>query len=144
MMPHSALPPLLSKGVQFSCTDCGACCSGAPGRVRVNRKELKAIAEHQEISVEDLQNRFARQEEGEWLLREHANGDCVFFLEGRCAIHAVKPTQCRLYPFWFKNVRSEDAWKKTCNECPGIGQGEWVSPDDILRQVEEDLDSRAL
>lgn len=96
------------------------------------------------MTVEELASGYARREEGEWLLREHANGDCVFFREGRCSIHAVKPTQCRLYPFWFKNVRSEDAWHKTCEECPGIGQGKWVSPEEILRQVEEDLESRQM
>jgi Fe-S-cluster containining protein len=63
----------------------------------------------------------------------------VFFRKGRCAIHPVKPTQCRLYPFWFKNVRSREAWEKTVAECPGIGQGPLVTPVDILRQVSEDL-----
>jgi Fe-S-cluster containining protein len=82
-------------------------------------------------------------EEGERLLTEQPNGDCIFFVEGRCSIHAVKPTQCRLYPFWFRNVRSEQAWQRTCRECPGIGEGEWVSPEEIERQVAEDLESGA-
>ena len=94
--------------------------------------------------MEELTSGYARREEDQWLLREHGSGDCVFFVDGKCSIHAVKPTQCRLYPFWFTNVRSEDAWNKTCEECPGIGQGAWVSPEEILRQVEEDLESRSL
>jgi Fe-S-cluster containining protein len=66
----------------------------------------------------------------------------VFFIDNRCSIHPVKPTQCRLYPFWFGNVRSKNSWDKTCAECPGIGEGPVVKPEDILRQVQEDLASR--
>lgn len=101
-----------------------------------------AIAEHLQLPAEEFTSCYAREVEGQWLLKEHENGDCVFFIEGRCSIHSVKPTQCRLYPFWFQNVRSEDAWAKTCADCPGIGQGDWVSPEKILRQVTEDLNDR--
>lgn len=69
------------------------------------------------------------------------NGDCVFFESNRCQIHPVKPKQCRLYPFWFKNVRSEQVWRSTGAECPGIGQGEWVFAREIARSVREDPES---
>jgi hypothetical protein len=36
-------------------------------------------------------------------------------------------------------VRSREAWEKTLAECPGIGQGDWIAPEDILRHIGEDL-----
>jgi Fe-S-cluster containining protein len=138
---HS-LPVVLRNGVRFRCTDCGACCTGAPGRVRVSESEIQALAAAKEQDVEDFRKTWLRKEAGEWLVREQPNGDCVLFEDGRCSVHEVKPTQCRLYPFWFRNVRSESAWERTCHDCPGIGEGDWISPEEILQQVQEDLDSR--
>lgn len=137
----NSLPQSLKNGVRFRCTDCGACCTGSPGRVRVSEDELKAISEHRKEPLQDLIALQTREIDGVRYLREHDNGDCVFFVDGRCSIHPVKPTQCRLYPFWFQNVRNEEAWQKTCQECPGIGEGDLVSPEEIIRQVTEDIES---
>jgi Fe-S-cluster containining protein len=140
-IPMNSLHKSLKNGVRFRCTDCGACCTGAPGRVRISEEELEAVSEFRNESLSALRNRVTYEQQGTLLLKERDNGDCVFFEDGRCSIHPVKPTQCRLYPFWFQNVRNEEAWRKTCAECPGIGQGDWISPDEIIRQVTEDLDS---
>jgi len=35
-------------GLRFKCTECGACCTGAPGYVWISEKEIKAVAHHQE------------------------------------------------------------------------------------------------
>lgn len=137
----NSLPESLRNGVRFQCTDCGACCTGAPGRVRVSEEELVAISEFRNEPLEELRGTKTREVEGQTLLWEQENGDCVFFLEGRCSIHPVKPTQCRLYPFWFQKVRNEAAWAKTCAECPGIGQGPLVSPEQIQEAVWEDIES---
>lgn len=136
-----ALPDYLG-GVRFECTQCGACCTGAPGRVQVSRAEVDRI-------VEFLGEK-ARNEGTDWVyssgvelrLRERDNGDCVFYKENRCAIHEVKPGQCRRYPFWFRNVRSEAAWARTCAECPGIGEGPVVNAEEILGRIEEDLQEK--
>ena len=137
----NSLPESLRNGVRFQCTDCGACCTGAPGRVRVSEAELEAISEFRNQPLEELRSSMFREVEGELRVQERDNGDCVFFVEGRCSIHPVKPTQCRLYPFWFQNVRNEAAWSRTCAECPGIGEGPLVPVEEILQAVEEDLES---
>jgi len=135
-----SLPDGLRDGVRFRCTECGACCTGAPGRVRVSEAELAVLAAFRNQPLAALKATCARRMEGEWLLVENpGNGDCVFFKDNRCAVHPVKPTQCRLYPFWFRNVRSDAAWARTCAECPGIGQGDWIAPEEIIRRVREDL-----
>jgi Fe-S-cluster containining protein len=134
------LPPYLREGVRFGCTHCGACCSGAPGRVRLRTGELERIAAFLGRDLVQVREELTRRDpaEGAELLREEANGDCVFFREGRCAVQPVKPAQCRLYPFWFRNVRSREAWDKTIADCPGIGQGDWIPPEEILQQIGED------
>lgn len=134
------LPEYL-KGVRFECTNCGACCTGAPGRVRVSEAEIERIAEVTGETVTDQMPSWLFRTGEEWRLRERENGDCVFFAGNRCSIHAVKPGQCRRYPFWFGNVRSEAAWAKTCAECPGIGEGPEIEPEAIFRSVGEDLDA---
>jgi Fe-S-cluster containining protein len=111
--------------------------------VRVSEEEIRAISEYRKLPEEDFRASDVREEAGELLLRERENGDCVLFENGRCSVHPVKPKQCRLYPFWFRNVRSGEAWARTCRECPGIGEGEWVSPEEILRQVHEDLEEKS-
>jgi len=137
----NSLPKSLQNGAHFRCTECGACCTGAPGRVRVSEEELQAISEYRNELLETLIASKTREKDGVRMLQERENGDCVFFEEGRCSIHPVKPTQCRLYPFWFQNVRSEEAWAKTCDACPGIGEGELISPEEIIQQVTEDIES---
>ncbi|MDF3127727.1 YkgJ family cysteine cluster protein [Kiritimatiellaeota bacterium B1221] len=138
---HSQLPSCLADGVRFSCTDCGLCCSGAPGKVRVSEEEIREISEYRNQSETDFRSSETRVVKGEVLLKEKENGDCVFFVNNRCQIHEVKPRQCRTYPFWFQNVRNDRAWQKTCKECPGIGQGKWYSPEEIVEVVMDELNS---
>ena len=38
--------PWYADGLQFTCTQCGDCCTGDPGVVWVTDEELKAIADH--------------------------------------------------------------------------------------------------
>jgi Fe-S-cluster containining protein len=38
----------------------------------------------------------------------------------------VKPTQCRLYPFWPELVENRAVWDSAAKYCPGVGKGELV------------------
>ncbi|MFG0335929.1 MAG: YkgJ family cysteine cluster protein, partial [Maioricimonas sp. JB049] len=38
--------PWYRDGLQFSCTQCGNCCTGSPGYVWVTEEEIAAIAAH--------------------------------------------------------------------------------------------------
>mgnify|MGYP003145583089 FL=1 len=42
---NSEQEPWYRDGLHFSCTQCGNCCTGAPGVVWVDESEIKAIAE---------------------------------------------------------------------------------------------------
>lgn len=112
-------------GIRFTCTQCGHCCTGSPGQVRVTPEEINAIANATRKPADEF------LKVGGTMLLEKPNGDCVFHENG-CTIYAMRPTQCRTYPFWFRNLRSEESWAKARAECPGIGEGRLYSKKEIL------------
>ena len=135
MLLRMAGRTFFSDGIQFECVDCGNCCTGAPGVVRLSGPEADALADHLGMTRADVEQQYLMPDDQGWRIREQANGDCIFF-DGRCSIHPVKPAQCRTYPFWFKNMRSMERWQHTCRECPGIGQGRLYSEAEILEILE--------
>lgn len=125
-------PVWFEHGLTFGCTGCGACCTGAPGRVLVTDDEILAISVHLGTSEENFRRNHLRVDEGGWSLLEREGGDCEFLLAGRCTLQPVKPRQCRTYPFWLGNIRSPEAWLGAAAACPGIGLGRTYSRSEIL------------
>jgi Fe-S-cluster containining protein len=123
-------------GLAFTCTRCGKCCTGEPGFVAVNDEEVRAIAEFRHQPEEEVRGLFTRVFRRGRSLREKLNGDCVFYdaKEG-CTIYAVRPRQCRTWPFWHSNVVTSEAWERTKQVCPGAGTGELISVEEITRRV---------
>ena len=114
-------------GLRFECTQCGNCCSGAPGYVWVTRQEIRQIAEHLGRDDGWLTERELRRVGFRYSLTELADGDCIF-LDRRggkttCLIHPVRPTQCRNWPFWNSNLKSRTAWDQAAENCPGMNKG---------------------
>lgn len=127
--------PWYKDGLRFKCTQCGDCCTGAPGFVWVNKQEMQALADRLGLSLDDFQKRYARKVGIRYSLKEFPNGDCVFFdsKTRKCGVYEDRPRQCRTWPFWDSNIRTEEDWRQTCEECPGSGQGPLVP----LQQIEE-------
>ncbi len=124
-------------GLQFECSQCGDCCTGAPGYVWVNREEITALAATVGLEVAEFEERYVRTVGIRKTLDEHANGDCVFF-DGKtrkCTVYEARPRQCRTWPFWESNLRSPETWKRTCEVCPGSGQGPVVPTEKVLHQL---------
>ena len=117
-------------GLRFTCTQCGDCCTGAPGYVWVNRREVRALAEFLKVSVDDFGARYLRKVGGRYSLIEKSGGDCVFFDKG-CTVYPVRPRQCRTYPFWSEVLKSRRSWEEEAEECPGIGKGKFYALSDI-------------
>ncbi len=123
-------------GLQFECTQCGDCCTGAPGYVWVNAEEIAALAKHLGLPINEFEQKFVRKIGVRKSLIEFENGDCVFF-DGKarkCTVYEARPRQCRTWPFWESNIHSPKAWKKTCQVCPGSGQGKLYSVEEVLAQ----------
>jgi Fe-S-cluster containining protein len=129
--------PWYQDGLKFTCTQCGDCCTGAPGYVWVNQQEIAALARRLDLSVEDFERKYVRQVGIRKSLVEFPNGDCVLFDNNtrKCTVYEERPRQCKTWPFWESNVRSEDAWARTCQACPGSGHGTLVPIEKILEQV---------
>jgi len=116
-------------GLAFECQNSGNCCSGAPGYVWVTKAESRAIARFLGRSDDWLDKSLLRRVGLRYSLTEHADGDCVFLERPgdgctRCAIHPVKPKQCRTWPFWDTNLKSPDRWNEAAKICPGINRGQ--------------------
>jgi Fe-S-cluster containining protein len=128
--------PWYRDGLRFRCNRCGNCCTGTVGYVWVNADELAAIAEYRHEPVPQVIGLYTRVVERGRSLREKVNGDCVFYdHEKGCTIYPVRPRQCRTWPFWDSNVSTPEAWRRTCDVCPGSGQGEMISAEEITSRL---------
>lgn len=116
-------------GLQFECTQCGKCCSGAPGFVWVDPDEIIDLARAMQMEEDEFEKKFVRQVGNRYSLIEYPDGDCIFLEpETRhCLVYAARPIQCRTWPFWDSNLESKRTWKETCRICPGAGEGKLYS-----------------
>ena len=120
---------IMKEGFSFAfdtqaCSLCnGACCRGESGYVWLSKEEIVRIADFMRISKEKFLQYFCKKVRYRYTIKEYKkNGEyfCIFFEEGRgCQIYAVRPKQCKDYPFWerYKNGNNID---EVCQECRGI------------------------
>ena len=125
-------------GVRFECQRCGACCTGAPGVIRVADQEIVDIAACLELPVQEVIDTCLFPWEDGYSIREDDDGRCRFFDDG-CRIYPVRPRQCRTFPFWVSIFRSEARWNVIRRQCPGIGKGQRYTKQRILDILERGL-----
>ena len=91
------------------------------------------MAAQVELSSEEFEDQYTRKIGARRSLKEFGNGDCVFFDHDtrKCEVYELRPRQCRTWPFWESNLKSPKAWKETCKDCPGSGQGKLYQLDEI-------------
>ena len=129
--------PWYHEGLRFECLGCGRCCRGDPGYVYVLKQEIQALAALLELPIAEFREAHVRRVGSRYSLVERANGDCVFFdrQTGRCRVYHARPRQCRTWPFWASNLRTPEAWQRTCRACPGSGRGPLVPVEQIEAQM---------
>ena len=121
--------PWYADGLRFKCTQCGNCCTGAPGYVFVTEDEIDAIADFLGRPGKGLSKKHLRQVGRAYSLTEDKNnGDCCFLkttADGKrtCGIYPVRPLQCRTWPFWDDNLESPESWEFAAEGCPGMNKG---------------------
>ncbi|MFQ5589741.1 MAG: YkgJ family cysteine cluster protein [Phycisphaerae bacterium] len=117
-----------SCGLKFACTQCGNCCSGAPGYVWASKEEIRRISVFLGRTDGWLDKEHLRRVGLWYSLTEKPGGDCIFLAHanGRaeCTIYAVRPLQCRTWPFWTQNLRSTRTWEEVSKICPGVNVGQ--------------------
>lgn len=125
--------PWFKDGLRFGCTRCGNCCTGEPGFVWVDDGEIAALAEFLGLPADEVFALHTRRGSRGRTVREKPNGDCLYFERGvGCTVYAVRPRQCRTWPFWESNIRTPEAWAETARGCPGTGVGELIPVEEIV------------
>jgi Fe-S-cluster containining protein len=127
--------PFYSEGLRFSCTRCSSCCRHDPGFVFLSRNDAEVLAKHHGLGYSSFIAAYCR-----WIpaggvemlsLKERSNYDCLFWGNDGCSVYADRPLQCRTFPFWRTVVASEDAWRATAVDCPGMNGGILYGKEDI-------------
>ena len=115
-------------GLQFTCTQCGDCCTGSAGFTWVNEDEINRLSERLGLDREAFQRKYTRSVWRDGIkqisLVEKRGGDCVFWVKGvGCSVYTDRPRQCRTWPFWRSLVATPADWSSAAQECPGMNRG---------------------
>jgi len=123
---------LKPKSIKFICLkDCSNCCSVPGGFVFLTEKEAEGAAEYLSMQYQEFIDHFTRQIDDELALMDGENEACVFLDKHSCLIYPKRPQQCRTFPFWQQNMKSEKNWEFTKKVCPGLGRGKRLSASQI-------------
>lgn len=125
--------PWYHKGLKFTCTQCGDCCSGAPGYVWVVNEEIDALAAQMQLTTDEFERLYVRRVGIRRSLKEYPDGDCILLdpQTRKCTVYEARPRQCRTWPFWDSNLRTPEDWQHACEVCPGSGKGKLHSIEHI-------------
>lgn len=135
-----ASDPWYRNGLRFTCTRCGNCCTGEPGSVRIDETEAAALAARLGLDLADFHERCTRRlDDGATSLIEEPGGACIFWsaIEG-CTVYALRPKQCRTWPFWRANLASPAHWAAAARACPGMNAGALHDATSIAAQAAND------
>jgi len=123
--------------LRFECQrGCTACCE-QKGFVYLTEPDLTRIAGFLGMSAEAFERKYVYRTAHLLRLRVPAESRCSFLREGGCGIHPVKPTQCRIFPFWPELAEDKREWRKTARYCPGIGKGPLIQIEAVRQQAKE-------
>lgn len=99
--------PNAAPRIRYDCSKCPGYCCSYP-RIEVKDKDLKRLAKHFGLPVEEAERKFTRRykddESDERILGHHKDEIygtiCRFFdrTERRCTVYAARPDVCRQYP----------------------------------------------
>ena len=112
--------------LRFACrSGCISCCE-QKGYVYLTEDDVKRAAAFLGLRAKAFEARFVYRTKNFLRLRKPKGSQCHFLGEDGCSIHTVKPTQCRVFPFWPELVEDRKEWKRTAKYCPGIGTGRLI------------------
>ena len=119
-----------ARGIHFECTGCGDCCKLGGGFVYPTLEDVGFAAKHLDLSITKFTETYMDLHGGQYVFKNDGD-NCIFYGENGCTIYEARPTQCRTFPFWKANLKSQYRWKIIEGECEGIGQGRLFSIDEI-------------
>ena len=109
-------------------------------------EDAQIMADYHNMSVEDWLEKDCHQTiDGRYILNsDPITQICIYLDENKkCTVYEARPAQCRSYPFWSENVRSDRSWKRTVSECPGLEADEAIIIDGntIRMKILDDRDA---
>lgn len=99
-----AVPAAKAKRALYDCEKCPAYCCSVYERVAVGDKDLKRLAKHFNLSLEEAERQFTKKWEDERILKRKADpvlGSACRYLDLKtrgCTIYEARPDTCRDYP----------------------------------------------
>lgn len=112
-------------GLKFKCTQCGKCCTGTPGYVWIEEKEVAEMAQLLHLSIKEFKCKYTRFAHGRLaLLEKKVSYDCIFLKDKACQVYGARPQQCRKFPWWPMNLSSRKSWEEAGKACEGINHSE--------------------
>lgn len=116
----------MAQALRFQCQPgCTECCTQR-GFVWLTEEDLVRVAKFLDMTPRAFERKYIYRTSKRIRLRVPREVHCHFLRDGGCSIHAVKPTQCRIFPFWPELVESRREWKKAAKFCPGLDHGPLV------------------
>lgn len=115
----------------FNCRQCGDCCKGYGGTF-VTDTDIEMIARYIAVPKEDVATQYCQFSGKRRVLAQNSDGYCIFWNNGLCGIHPVKPRMCREWPFIQAVVSVPANWKMMATVCKGIRTD---VPDSIIRDI---------
>jgi uncharacterized protein len=112
---------------RFRCQpECTACCRQR-GFVHLTEDDLRRAASFIGIAADEFERKYVYRTAKRMRFRIPRGGTCPFLEETGCAIHPVKPAQCRIFPFWPELLESAREWRSAARYCPGMAKGRLVN-----------------
>jgi Fe-S-cluster containining protein len=128
---------VVAEALRFECqSGCTACCE-QKGFVYLSDDDILRAAAYLRMTPAEFERKYVYRTARRARLRVPAAANCHFLFEGGCSIHAAKPTQCRVFPFWPELLESRREWRKTARYCPGIDKGPLIQIDAARAQARE-------
>ena len=127
----------MAQALRFECQPgCTECCTQR-GFVWLTEADLERAAAFLGMTPGAFERRYVYRTSRRLRLRVPREARCHFLHDGGCSIHPVKPTQCRIFPFWPELVDSRREWKKAARYCPGLDKGPLIQIDTARAQAQE-------
>ncbi len=122
---------------RFVCVPACTSCCREKGFVYLSEENLRRAAAFLRLTPAAFERKYVYRTKHLLRFRKPRGAQCHFLREQGCAIHPVKPAQCRAFPFWPELVADRAGWSATAAYCPGIGCGPPVPIETVHRIVTE-------
>src|SRR4051812_41893146 len=115
--------------MRFECQPgCIKCCD-QKGFVYLSEADLLRLAAFSGMATATFEKAYVLRTRNTLRFRKPPDKQCPFLEPHGCAVHSVKPTQCRTFPFWPELLDDEKELEIASRYCPGIGLGDVVNID---------------